>query len=510
MPALIPGPPERELQKLIALFLRAETAIINEIGRLRSQGLADYHAVAALERVQAILRKLESDSWEYVPRMIEAQFYVRHPEARKPLEEPETPEKHLRAYQNARTLTAEQTDIVQRLTMNLMGQITEASAVALAGLQNTLIGRAEPDVFRRVGLEQTALRLAQGRGTYKALPGFVEALRREGVTAFVDKAGRRWSLHTYGAMVSRTTSRQAQVLSLLTSDPKQDLYKISAHGTTCPLCAPYEGRVYSRSGADPDFPPLAAAFGKMDPGGPDNLSNTWLNIHPNCLHTIVPWTAAGQTPEEIRKIKDFSNPKKNPFDRDPRTEAQREAYRKKELARRHWLEDYKQWQRYREAGIGPKSFDTFRKHKYAVKDQEAGKLLADTTYKDWKSSYREANQLEKYSRVRYHEDGTVIVTDTWTAHRSIPATYRPNAVVETRFPGQQTDRTFYDSKGHMVLQVHSGPHKRPEKHPYGTHGEHAHAYTWTDGHISNREDRELSKEERMTNADILENDEYDG
>ena len=85
MPALTPGPPERELQKLIALFLKAETDIINEIGRLRSQGLADYHAAAALERVRAILRKLESDGWEYAPRMIEAQFYVRSPErARSP------------------------------------------------------------------------------------------------------------------------------------------------------------------------------------------------------------------------------------------------------------------------------------------------------------------------------------------------------------------------------------------------------------------------------------------
>jgi len=386
MPALKPSPPERELQKLIALFLRAETDIINEIGRLRSQGLVDYHAAAALERVQNILRNLESDSWEYVPRMIEAQFYVNHPEVRKPLDEPETPEKHLRAYQNARVLTSEQTDIVQRLTQSLMGQITEASAVTLAGLEGTLIGRTEPDVFRRVGLEQTTLREAMGRGTYKSLPDFVAALRREGVTAFVDRAGRRWSLHSYGAMVSRTTSRQAQVLSVLTADPERDLYKISAHGTTCPLCAPYEGRVYSRSGRDPDFPPLAAAFGKMDPSGPDGLSNTWLNIHPNCLHAIVPWTAAGHTPEEIQKIKDFSDPRKNPFSRDPRTEAQREAYRKKEVARRHWLEDYRQWEKYR-AALGdqvPKTFAAFRKHK----------LAGDEKYRSWKLDYRRANALE--------------------------------------------------------------------------------------------------------------------
>ena len=79
----MPAPNAKELEKLIQIFLKAETDIINEIGRLRSQGLVDYHAVAALERVQAILRKMESDSWEYVPRMVEKQFYVRVPEARR-------------------------------------------------------------------------------------------------------------------------------------------------------------------------------------------------------------------------------------------------------------------------------------------------------------------------------------------------------------------------------------------------------------------------------------------
>ena len=294
---------------------------------------------------------------------------------------------------------------------------------------------------------------ARGRGAIREAPGFVEALRRDGVTAFIDKAGRRWSLHTYGSMVLRTTSRQAEVLSVLTQDPEWDLYKISSHGTTCKLCASYEGRVYSKSGNDPDFPPLSAAFGKRDRAGPDSLDNSWLN-------------------------------------------------REKERGRARWLNDYRQWERYR-VSLGdnvPRTFYTFLKHKRA----------GDEKYKAWKTAYRQANELEKYSRVRYHEDGTVVVTDTWKTHRSIPSQYKPNAIIETRIPNQQVDRTFYDSAGHMVLQVHSGDHKRPKKHPYGKHGEHAHVYSWTDGHISGRKVRELLPAERVENADILEDIENDG
>ena len=383
MPALNRKSPTEELQRLLAAFLKAETDIINEIARLRAGGWVDYHAEAALERVQTILRRLEDESWTYAPRMIERQFYVKHPEIRRHLDIPETVGKHAAGYVNAAVLTGEQMDIVQRLTMNLMGEIDAAVATVTATLQNALIGRIEPDVFRRAGLEQVLALETTGRGAYKELPKFVEALRREGVTAFIDKAGRHWSLHTYGSMVLRTTSRQAEVLSVLTRDPEQDLYKISSHNTTCRRCAPLEGRVYSRSGTDPDFPPLAAAFGKVDPTGPDTLANSWLNIHPNCLHVLIDWTPMGRSEEELRKIKRFSSFKTNPPTRDPRTEKQIEAYRLKERGRAKWLADYRQWERYRMTipDDTPRTFGAFQRHKQADDDK----------YKHWEKLYREAN-----------------------------------------------------------------------------------------------------------------------
>ena len=388
MPALNRVMADKELQRMIQLYLKAETDIINEIGRLRSLGLADYHAEAALARVQAILNRLEREDWEYIPRMVERNFYVSHPEARKPSARSETPEKYAAGYANAAALTGEQTDIVNRLVMNLMGELVEAHATAYASLSAALIGRVEPDIFRRVGLEQTGLAQAMGRGPFRATPDIVEALRREGVTAFVDRAGRKWSLHTYASMVLRTTSRQAEVLSVLTQDPGWDLYKISKHGTTCKRCAPYEGRVYSKSGTSRDFPPLSAAFGKVDPKGPDTLDNSWLNLHPNCLHQLIRWTPMGRSEEELEKIRDFSSFEKNPPSVDPRTKKQIEAYRRKEENRARRLSNYRQWERYRETlGDGvPKTFETFMKHKAA----------GDGKYRLWRLDYRRRNELLRH------------------------------------------------------------------------------------------------------------------
>lgn len=92
----------------------------------------------------------------------------------------------------------------------------------------------------------------------------------------------------------------------------------------------------------------------------------------------------GRTEEEIKKIKDFSNPKKNPFTRDPRTEKQIKAYRAKEAARAKWLREYRTWESYRMT-VGdpvPKTFATWQKHKAAD----------DEKYKTWKKLYREANR----------------------------------------------------------------------------------------------------------------------
>ena len=133
----------------------------------------------------------------------------------------------------------------------------------------------------------------------------------------------------------------------------------------------YKRQVYSRSGTNPDYPALAKAFGKIDPAGSDDLTNTYLNIHPNCLHAIVKYTTIGKTEAQIQKDKDFSSFEKNPVTADPRTKKQIEAYKEKVRNRQQLLRDYKQHAEYRNV-LGnevPKEFDKFRALKYNKGDK---------------------------------------------------------------------------------------------------------------------------------------------
>lgn len=178
---------------------------------------------------------------------------------------------------------------------------------------------------------------------------------------------------------SRTSELQKGTLQILLRDPDQDLYELDRYGTVCPFCAPREGRVYSRSGMDPDFPPLAFAFQKIDKNGPDVLWNTYLVTHPNTRHGIIPWTSAGLTEEELEKIKQFSSPITNPFSHDPRVPKQIAAYKKNRDGRQKWLRDYHLFEICRSLNIEkfPKTFQTFEKHKQANSEK----------YQEWMRQY---------------------------------------------------------------------------------------------------------------------------
>ena len=371
MVRLIRPPDEKDATVFLRmLFLRAERELIDEITRKRERGLVDYAEVASLERVQRILQSLVDRSWAYVPEMIETIFY--------------RSDKDAAGYRNARSLTSARMDIVQQLGNNLMGQIVEASEKAYESVQTLYtIARLEADPFRETALKEVLRQQAAGGSWVRGSAQMVKEMQAKGVTAFVDKAGRQWSLQAYGNMAVRTTARQAQVAALLTADD-HDLWQIVRIGSTCPVCAALEGRVYSKSGTDPDYPPLSLAFGKVDPDGPDDLANTYLNIHPNCMHSFIKYTTIGKTERQIQKDKDFSDPEKNPLDRDPRTKKQIKAYREKERERQRYLRDVRQHKEYR-AVLGadvPKDLVKFREMKYngGEKWKELQKLYRGSSF----------------------------------------------------------------------------------------------------------------------------------
>lgn len=364
-----PGPGNLKVERMRLIYTKAEQNIIKELTRKRSLELVDYSDLAALERVQKILRDMTDEAEEYIPMALKEKFYKADDLSSAPY-----------GYYNAEALTGTQTAIVERLVDNLLADIDEAAAVAYKSAEEYLaVGRLEADALRNAALEMVAKLESEGKGWNTIQNQMAAALNAKGITSFVDKAGRQWGLSSYCSMATRTTARQAEVAAALTSDD-WDLWQIVKIGSTCPLCSIYEGRVYSKSGTDPDYPPLSTAFGKIDINGSNNLANTYLNIHPNCLHSLIRYTTMGKTEEQIQRDKDFSSFQKRPANVDYRSKKQVRAYREKEQARAQYRNDVKQFKKYK-AALGndmPKTFETFEKHKKA----------GDEVYKGWEEKFR--------------------------------------------------------------------------------------------------------------------------
>ena len=353
------------LQKI---FEDTQEKLIAEILRKRSKGYVDYAEVAALERVRKTLQKMVKGAEKYVPLAVEHEFYKR----------PES----LQAYANARaSINPGRTRAVEILSDNLLGEVEEMAETAYQSTASKLflVGRAQEDIFREAGLTKAIEASAAGRGSLTTVNEIIAAIQNTGITAFVDKAGHEWNLKAYGSMAVRTTVRQAQVAAVLTEN-EHDLYKIINTGVPCRWCAAYGGRVYSKSGMNKNYPPLTAAFGRIDTSGSDSIYNSFLNIHPNCMCTLVEYHEEDHSPEEVEKERLYSDPARRPFDMDYRTKAVKEAYEQKERNRAIYRANVKQYRRYLEAGVPgmPKTFQTFLKHK----------KLNDDKYKEWMAAYR--------------------------------------------------------------------------------------------------------------------------
>src|SRR5690554_386868 len=134
-----------------------------------------------------------------------------------------------------------------------------------------------------------------------------------GIPALIDRAGRQWSTEAYVNMFVRTAVKTAAVEAQFARMDEYDidLTEVSSHMGARPRCAPYQGKIYSRSGRHPRFPP----FSETSYGEAAGL----LGI--NCGHRIYPF-------EEGVSIQRFF-----PYDAEENEQAYKESQKQRYLER---------------------------------------------------------------------------------------------------------------------------------------------------------------------------------
>ena len=120
------------------------------------------------------------------------------------------------------------------------------------------------DVVNRIQRTQSILNVAAGEtisgvsSWNTAMHDAVQKMMENGLTGFIDHAGRHWSPEAYVAMDIRTTMFAASRAAIWELDDEygNDLYQVSSHNGARPLCYPWQRKVISRADAVRDVEDL--------------------------------------------------------------------------------------------------------------------------------------------------------------------------------------------------------------------------------------------------------------
>lgn len=146
----------------------------------------------------------------------------------------------------------------------------------------------------------------------------------DNLDAFVDKGGRTWTPEGYVKMVVRDNQRRvsSETMFQAASDLETDLVEISSHLGARPKCAPYQGRIFSISGASKKYPALAdTSFGEVD--GLNGI---------NCGHIFYPYVE-GMSRKTYSPYPEKANEKAYAQSQEQRAAERKIRYYKRQVAK---------------------------------------------------------------------------------------------------------------------------------------------------------------------------------
>lgn len=289
------------------LYRDAELAILRQVTRRLAAGLdAPDWAVRRLAQVGTLRRAVErilgvvGDQAADAIREALARAY-RSGSASALADVPARMLPHEPTVQAAAGVTLPRTPVIESLATALVDDV---------GQRHSNVLRHVVDVYQAVIQRATAVSVAGGMTRREASQWAYQRFVDQGVTSFVDSAGRRWRLSSYVEMGVRTVTQRAAVQGQ--TDRLQsaglDLVIISDSPRECPLCRPWEGKVLSISGSTPRGQVemesmVGPGMVTVDIAGSLTEARAAGLFHPNCTHS-----ARAYLPGATRQIRADHNP----------------------------------------------------------------------------------------------------------------------------------------------------------------------------------------------------------
>ena len=431
-------------QALVAVFLQARHRLFDTIANPSTGAGTKTYANTVLQQLDREIAHLQATTGSFVSKTVPMQYVQGLNETY--------------AYFQRHGLQMRHPDHFAVLHRDAMYDISRemqhniGSALIDVGRQvQRYVDAAQADTLRRIGLEQTAVKMASGATVWEMRNAMLRQMQQHGFMTIQygeGRSARQVPLDVYATMVARTTTREAgnaARVNQLTANG-YDHMKMSEHFPTCPICAPLQGRVYSISGNDQRFSSIDVAW-----------SSGYKTVHPNCIHVFTPWIAELRSDDEIKQESERS---KAPFE-DTRGEKERELYAAHQAKNRQARQELYQFERYK-ARLGndaPKTLAEFRRVKRAGGERwealqaEYRKRGVDNSAK---TRYNERVAADTNAR-EYHPsmDGTLSNAEAreWYVDklREIPAQIDRNLPLEEQARQAYTLRNLYRTQARDLM-----------------------------------------------------------
>lgn len=263
-----PAMAEAAAEEIRRIYAEAERIVAEKIARRVARGIDEEgYYERKLAELQALRREVEAE----IRRLQRAEREVERIVADAYEKGSQAAIVDLRKVAQADTLRTAFTATNQRAI-----EVLVRTTIGNLRATHLRILRQAEDVYRQVIAETAAPQVLTGALTRReAVQLALNRFADMGITGFVDRAGRTWTIESYAEMATRTAAGQAAVQGhidrLIEND--RDLVIVSDAPEECPLCAPWESRVLSLTGRTPGYPTV------------DQAMATGL-FHPNCRHSL--------------------------------------------------------------------------------------------------------------------------------------------------------------------------------------------------------------------------------
>ena len=258
--------PLKEKVKLLEqIYFQAQKEIRMILLSVDVANFRELNAISAQERINAIIRKLNrlSIKWakESVPQAYVKSFVI----AKTKLEimgadRDKSFNTRIHRFtidndieETIKTLVSANQSI--KINVNTYLYLTRRASMGLMQIQAFSI--ADDEIISEIIMDTIEL----GEARAYASSRIHEYLRLQVLDGkFISKSGRNYNLRDYSKMVARTELRRAQTDAVKNTcrEYENDLVQWSSHANSCPICAPYEGHIYSLTGRNPRYPLLTA------------------------------------------------------------------------------------------------------------------------------------------------------------------------------------------------------------------------------------------------------------